>query len=152
MNSLAEAIDQRVDYHSLSELKQTAESIVRMISRFPFLSNGLKGKIRFYKQKLDICRNDRDLYNLSQELLADFNNHEKGSLGELINEATKSWGAKLALRRLGFKKGNDPMGFIRDKLHKNFARIGFVENEFYVESNTTTSVIGVVRGDVGSAF
>ncbi len=113
--SLAEAINQRGEYHSLDELKQTVTSVEKMINKFPFLSGELKEKIRFYKQKLDVCQTENDLCNLSQELLDDFNDHNKGSLGELTNEMTKSWGARLVLRQCGLKR-SDPMQFIRNKL------------------------------------
>ena len=142
--SLVKTIDQRTECYSLNELKQIAESIEKLISKFPFLSDRLKGKISFYKQKLDFCKNENDLYFLSQELLADFNDHQKGSLGELIHEMTKGWGAKLVLKKLGLKKGNDPMVFIRNKLYKLLEKIDFAEADF------TNPLIGSAKENVGS--
>ena len=120
MNSLAETINQRVEHYSLDELKQTAESVIQLASKFLFLSDGIKGKMQFYTQKLDSCTHEEDLHDLFQELFEDFNDPQENSLGQLVSQMTKSWGAKLVLKQCGLKRGNDPMKFIRDKLYANF--------------------------------
>jgi len=139
--SIATVIDQRAEHYSLDELKQTAGSIAQLISKFPFLSGELRAKFRFYKQGLDACRNEDDLYGLLQEFLADFEDPQPASLGVIMHEMTQSWATRLALKKLGLKRGNDPMVFMRRKLYEQLNKIGFAEG-----------LVWEARESVGIAF
>lgn len=110
--------------YSLDETRKIASLVETFLLKLPFLSKGLRRKIKFYKERLDSCETEHELYLLSQELRTDLNNLEKGSLGQLTKDASKNWGARIALKKFGLQKNEDPMPFIRNRVFKILEGMG----------------------------